>query len=239
MMADNIRSENIKQIGVFGLGRFGFGLARRLAEMGAEVLAVDSDPDKVEAIDPLVSRAVCLDATNEYAVKKLNLEDLDLGIVSIGRNIQAGLLATTVLQKSGLSDLIVRAIDQNQAEILQAMGVSRIISLEKEMANTVAENLLQPGLQRIASITAGHSLAEVSAKQSFVGKTLQELDFRNTYGVNIVAIKSTESVESENGQERGYVSMNDLPAGEDVIKEGDVLVVIGSDEKIKALQADL
>lgn len=239
MIAGNTSPESIRQIGIFGLGRFGFGLARRLAELGADVLAVDSDPDKVEAIDPLVSRAVCLDATNEYAVKKLNLEELDLGIVSIGRNIQAGLLVTAVLQKSGLSDLIVRAIDQNQAEILHAMGVSRIISLEKEMANTVAENLLQPGLQRIASITAGHSLAEVKAKQSFVGKTLEQLDFRNTYGVNVVAIKSTESVESEGGQERSFVSMNDLPSGEDVIKEDDILVVIGSDEKIKALQAEL
>jgi len=238
-MSDNISAENINRIGVFGLGRFGFGLARRLAELGADVLAVDSDPDKVEAIDPLVSRAVCLDATNEYAVGKLNLEDLDLGIVCIGRNIQAGLLMTTVLQKCGMSEVIVRAIDQNQAEILHAMGVSRIISLEKEMANTVAENLLQPGLQRIASITAGHSLAEVKAKQSFVGKTLGELDFRNVYGVNVVAIKSTETVESEGGQERSFVSMNDLPAAEDVIEEGDVLVVIGSDEKIKALQADL
>ena len=231
--------EDLKAIGVFGLGRFGSGLARRLAELGAEVLAVDSDPDKVEAIDPLVSRAVCMDATNEYAVNKLNLEDLDLAIVSIGRNIQAGLLVTAVLQKCGMSNIIVRAIDQNQAEILHAMGVSRIISLEKEMANTVAENLLQPGLQRVASITAGHSLAEVQVKKNFVGKTLKELDLRNSYGVNVVAIKSTETVESEDGRERSFVSMNDLPSADDLIKEGDVLVVIGSDEKIKDLQAEL
>ena len=238
-MSSNQSEGKIKTIGIFGLGRFGSGLARRLSELGAEVLAVDSDPDKVEAIDPMVARAVCLDATNEYAVSKLNLEDLELAVVSIGRDIQAGLLVTAVLQKCGMSNIIVRAIDQNQAEILHAMGVSRIISLEREMANSVAENLLQPGLQRIASITAGHSLAEVQAKGHFVGKTLQELDMRNTYGVNVVAIQSTETVAAEDGRERSYVSMNDLPSAGDLIKEGDILMVIGSDEKIKALQAEL
>ncbi len=234
-MRETSPKKEISNIAVVGLGRFGSDLARRLAELGSDVLAVDNNADRVEEIDPLVSRAVCMDATNDHAVSKLNLEELDVAIVAIGRNIESSLLVTAELLKHGIKEVIVRAIDQNQAEILQAMGVSRIVSLEKEMATTVAENLLQPGLQRITSITAGHSLAEVTAPQQFVGKTLQELDLRNTYGVNVVAIKATE----DGGTGRNRVSLNDLPAGTDIIEEGDVLVVVGSDENIQVLQQEL
>ena len=78
-MKQRDEARQINNVAVFGLGRFGGGLARRLAELGSHVLAVDSNPDKVEEMDPLVSQAVCLDATNAHAVGKLNLEDLDLG----------------------------------------------------------------------------------------------------------------------------------------------------------------
>ena len=224
------------RIGVFGLGRFGAGLAIRLAELGADVLAVDSDEEKVNEIDQHVSRAICLNATNEFAVRKLNPQELDLAVVCIGRNIEAGLLATAVLQKCGSKNIMVRAIDQNQAEILQAMGVRRIISLEKEMAQHVAQSIVRPGIQMLTSITANHSLAEVQAKSEFIGKTLAECNFRNAYGVNIVAIKSTEKTEATDGTEKTEVRVNDLPRGDDVLKEGDTLVVIGSDDKIRALQ---
>lgn len=238
-MREKPRERKINNIAVIGLGRFGSDLARRLAELGTDVLAVDNNADRVEEMDPLVSRAVCMDATNDHAISKLNLEEIDIAIVAIGRNIESSLLVTAELLKYGVTEIIVRAIDQNQAEILQAMGVSRIVSLEKEMATTVAENLLQPGLQRIASITAGHSLAEVTVPHQFQGKTLQELDLRNTYEVNVVAIKTTEKVETEEGNDRLRVNLNDLPAGSDIIEEGDVLVVVGSDEKIQALQKEL
>lgn len=231
--------EKVGRIGVFGLGRFGYGLAVRLAEHGADVLAVDSDPGVVEEIDLRVSRAVCLDATNEFAVKKLEPETIDLAVVCIGRNISAGLLLTAVLQRVGIKEIWVRAIDMNQAQILERMGVSRIISLENEMARRVAQEIAMPAAQVIAPLTSGHSLAEVKAKPSFIGKTLAELNMRNEYGVNIVAIKTREVTKSADGTpERVEMRINDLPHGDDVIHEGDVLVVIGSDEKIAALQTE-
>lgn len=231
-------SKQPRRIAVLGLGRFGSGLAVRLAELGADVLAVDSDPAKVEQIDQRVSRAVCLDITNEFAMRKIDAESFDLAVVCIGRNIQSGLLATAVLQKLGAKDIWVRAIDQSQAEILEAMGVTKIVSLEKEMALQVAQSIMLPGTQMITPITVHHSLAEVKAKPEFVGKTLGELDFRNAYDLNVVAIKSREAVADANGSERAEVTINDLPVASDVIREGDILVVIGADDKILALQAD-
>jgi len=228
-----------RKIAVFGLGRFGAGLAVRLAELGAEVLAVDSDPQIVAEIDQRVSRAVCLDAASAFAMKKLDLSELDMAVVCIGRNIEAGLLVTAVLQKCGVRNIMVRAIDQTQAEILQAMGVTKIISLEKEMALQVAQSIMRPGIQMIAPITANHSLAEVKAKPEFVGKSLLEIGFRNTYGVNIVAIKSREVVKMPDGTEKVEIRVNDLPHADDVIREGDVLVVIGPDDKILELQTEL
>ena len=130
--------KNATRIAVFGLGRFGSRLAVRLAEHGADVLAVDSEADVVEEMDQRVSRAVCLDATSEFALRKLDLDTIGLAVVSIGRNIQAGLLVTAALQRVGVKEIWVRAIDENQARILESMGVSRIISLENEMARRVA-----------------------------------------------------------------------------------------------------
>ena len=228
--------KSAQRIAVFGLGRFGFGLAVRLAELGADVLAVDADADLVEEIDQRVSRAICLDAANEFSMSKLDADAIDIAIVCIGRNIEAGLLVTAVLQRVGVKEIWVRAIDQNQAQILEAMGVSRIISLEREMARQVAQEMVMPGTQVLAPITTDHSLAEVKAKPSFVGKTLLELDLRNTYGINIVAIKSREVATGPDGPEKVQIHVNDLPHADDIIEEGDVLVVIGADDKIAGLQ---
>ena len=237
-MSPNQGKHKPRRIAVFGLGRFGFGLAVRLSELGAEVLAVDSETEHIEEADRRVSRAFCLDATNEFAMRKLPLADLDLAVVCIGRNIEAGLLVTAVLQRLGVKDIWVRAIDHNQAQILEAMGVARIISLEKEMARQVAQEISMPGTQVIAPITTNHSLAEVKAKPDFVGKTLQQLDLRNRFGLNVVAIKSREVATGPEGPEKVEIRVNDLPHADDVIKEGDVLVVIGADDKIAGLQTD-
>ena len=226
------------RIAVFGLGRFGSDLAVRLAQLGTDVLAVDSEPELVEQIDQRVSRAICLDATNEFAMRKISAGDIDLAVVCIGRNIEAGLLVTAVLQRLGVKDIWVRAIDQNQAQILEAMGITRIISLEREMARQVAQQIAMPGTQILAPITTNHSLAEVKAKPDFVGKTLQQLDLRNRFGLNVVAIKSREVATGPEGPEKVEIRVNDLPHADDVIKEGDVLVVIGADEKIAGLQTD-
>lgn len=226
------------RIAVFGLGRFGSDLAVRLAQLGADVLAVDSEPELVEQIDQRVSRAICLDATNEFAMRKISAGDIDLAVVCIGRNIEAGLLVTAVLQRLGVKDIWVRAIDHNQAQILEAMGITRIISLEREMARQVAQQIAMPGTQILAPITTNHSLAEVKAKPDFVGKTLQQLDLRNRFGLNVVAIKSREVATGPEGPEKVEIRVNDLPHADDVIKEGDVLVVIGADAKIAALQTD-
>ncbi len=236
MKPEEQKGKIVQKVAVFGLGRFGLGLAVRLAELGADVLAVDSDQELVEQVDQRVSRAACLDATNEFAMKKLNLGEVDLALVCIGRNIEAGLLVTAVLQRLGVEEIWVRAIDHNQAQILGAMGVSNIVSLEKEMAREVAQKVMMPGIQVIAPITANHALAEIKAKREFVGKTLDELDFRNTYGLNVVAIKSRELTTAPNGTEKAEYQINDLPHATDVIQEGDRLVVIGADDKIRALQ---
>lgn len=225
-----------QRIAVLGLGRFGFGVAVRLAELGAEVLAVDSDAEAVQEVDPRVARAVCLEATNEFTMRKLNLETVDLALVCIGRNIEASLLVTAVLQRLGVKDIWVRAIDQNQAQILEAMGVRRVISLEREMARQVAQEIVMPSTQVLAPITADHSLAEVKAKHEFVGKTLAQLDFRNRFGLNVVAIKSREVTTGPEGP-KVEPRVNDLPRAGNVIEEGDILVVIGPDEKIAELQA--
>ncbi len=231
-------AREFRRIGVMGLSRFGYGLAVWLSDLGAEVLAVDSDRSKIEEIDQRVSRAICLDVTNEFAMRKLEVASLDLAIICIGQNMEANLLATRVVQKLGARTIWVRAIDQSQAEILEAMGVDKIISLEKEMARQVAQNITMPGTRMLAPITVDHSLAEVNARREFVGKTVAEINFRQDYGVNVVAIKSRAVTKDASGHEKVEAVINDLPSASDVIRKGDVLVVIGADDHIVALQTE-
>ena len=104
------------------------------------------------------------------------------------------------------------------------------------MARQVAQQIAMPGTQELAPITTNHSLAEVKARPEFVGKTLHQLDFRNRYGVNVVAIKTREVTTGPEGPEKVEVRVNDLPHADDVIEEGAVLVIVGPDEKIVELQ---
>ena len=117
------------------------------------------------------------------------------------------------------------------------MGVRRIISLEREMARQVAQEIVMPGTQVLAPITADHSVAEIKAPPDFLGKTLRELDFRNRYGLNIVAVKSRQVTTGPEGP-KVESHVNDMPRADTVIQEGDVLVVIGPDDKLSELQTE-
>ncbi len=221
---------------VLGLGRFGAGVATELARLGVEVFAVDRNRRKVEEIDSVVSQAVCLDVASESAMKTLHLEDTDLAVVCVGNNIESSLLATTILQHLGVKEVWVRAVDDVQVRILQALKVQKVLNLEQDMAAQVAHTIANPGTRMLMPLTAGHLLVEIAVKSSLVGKTLAEMDFRNSYGVNVIAIKSPVRRVRKDGTEETVVEINDLPRAGDVIKEGDTLVLIGSEENVKGLQ---
>jgi trk system potassium uptake protein TrkA len=225
----------MRQIGVIGLGRFGIALARRLTEKGIEVTAIDADQQRVEEIKDAVAVAVVLDSTDEPALEEIGLAEMDAVIVCIGDNVEANLLTTMLLKKLGVRMIYSRSMDPLQARLLELAGVTRVIRLEEEMAINIADSMVATNIQKVVPLASGHAIAEVTAPESFVGKTLQDLGVRRRFGVNVAAIKRKTPAIDDAGRRVFRETINDVPQGEDVVEEGDVLVVVGRDDSIEKL----
>jgi len=226
----------MKKIAILGAGRFGTSLVTHLTRLGIDVLVLDHDEAKINAMDDSVAQAVCVDITNEAALSRLHLKDADIAVVCLGDNVEGSLLATVILQRLGVKEVWVRAVNEVQTHILEALKVSRILSIEDEMGRQIAHNLANPGMNLYMSITPEHNMVEIAAKKPFIGKTLGEVDFRNRYGINVVAIKNTATEKAEDGTERTVSVVNDLPGADNVIQPDDVLILIGNAESLEQIQ---
>ncbi len=222
---------------VIGLGRFGTAVARTLSQKGADVLAIDNDPEVIDAIKDHVAQAVCLDATHEAAMRAAGLEGVDTAIVAVGDSVETSVMATALLRKIGVPRIVARATNELHHLILEEIGAMRAVNIEKEMGEQVAKSILAPDLQEKITLTSGHSMAEVVPRPEFVGRTIRDIDLRARYGVNLISIQRRRPVVNEQGESRFEVTVNDLPKPEDRIDPHDILVVVGPDEAIERLVA--
>ncbi len=225
----------MKQFAVIGLGKFGMKVALTLTEKGGQVLAVDEDIKKVEEVKDLVAQAVCLDSTDEDAMRAAGLEDVDAAIVGAGENLEFSILATAILKKLGVPNIVARAVSDLHAQILERVGATRVIMVEEQMGEQVARSIIAPEIHEQFALATGHSLAEVVPRPEFIGQTIGKINFRQQYGVNIIAIQKRIPIVTAEGKNSFQVLINDLPKPTDVIEDNDVLVVVGSDENIERL----
>lgn len=226
----------MKKIAILGAGRFGTSLVTHLSDKGVDVVVLDNDESKIDTINESVAQAICVDITNEHALNKLHLHEADVAVVCLGDNVEGSLLATVILQRIGVKEIWVRAVNSMQVQILEAMKVSRVLSIEDEMGRQLAHNLANPGMHLYLSITPGHKMLEIAAKKPFIGKTLKAVDFRNRYGVNVVAIKRTITEKFEDGTQKESVVVNDIPSADSFINPDDVLIIIGSTDNLERIQ---
>jgi trk system potassium uptake protein TrkA len=222
------------RIAVIGLGRFGFHLATSLAEAGAEVIGIDQNKELVKDISDRIDLAVSLDSTDEKALRAQGVDKIDVGVVGIGSAFEAAALTTVILKRLGVPKVIARATTNTRAQILQAIGADEIVNPEREAAERWRSRLLAPAIMERSALAEGHSLAQLSAPPSFVGKSLLELGLSKKYHVLVVAIRRNV-VEEIDGKATERQVVITAPGPEDVIKPADILVVIGSDAHIEAL----
>jgi trk system potassium uptake protein TrkA len=225
----------MKQFAVIGLGKFGRKVALTLAEKGGQVLAVDEDIRKVEEIKDRVAQAVCLDSTDEDAMRAAGLEDVDAAIVSAGENLELSVLSTAILKRLGVPHIVARAVSDLHAQILERVGATRVINVEEQMGEQVARSIIAPEIHEQFALATGHSLAEVVPRPELIGQSIGRINFRQQYGVNIIAIQKRIPVVTAEGRNSFQILINDLPKPTDVIEADDVLVVVGSDENIEKL----
>jgi trk system potassium uptake protein TrkA len=217
----------MSQFAVIGLGNFGFYLATRLYEKGHEVLAVDKRVGLVQEIKDQVSQAVIADATDRKAMEALGLKDMDAAVVCIGSVLSDSILATLVMMDIGVSRVIAKAISGPHGRILEKVGASEIIFPEKDMALSLAGRLHNPNMLDFLPITEGYSLIELAPSRWFIGKSLRELDLINRYGVQVIAVK--EIVPDR---------MNMIPTGSFVVKDSDIMIILGPDSALEKLRVE-
>ncbi len=222
---------------VIGLGKFGYTVATSLHENGAEVIAIDNDSTLIENIAGKVTNPVKMNSTNEEDLKKIGIRDVDGAILAIGNNLEVSILTVVILKKLGVANIYAKVDSKIHARILEMLGIPQenIIFPEEKIGKQLANSLLSRSIRTYIDLSSGHSLVEMEAPEDWYGKTLQELALPTKRKVNVVSIKYKEALVSETGENNFETRVNDLPGANDVIHEGDIIVLVGNQKKIVEL----
>jgi len=213
---------------VIGLGRFGAAMATTLTELGQDVIGIDGNEEAVQRLADVIGAAVVLDATDERALRTAGVQDVDVAVISIGENIEASLLAVMLVKDLGVPRIIAKAVSPLHGRILERLGVNRVIFPEREMAMRVAHSLVVANVLDYIELSRDFSIIEMPAPEEFAGRSLKDLQLRNRYGLTLIAIKR------KTGTGDGEVT-NVAPTAEDEIQAGDVLALLGPNERLAQL----
>lgn len=224
----------MERFAVIGMGRFGSRLAKLLTDAGAEVIAVDRRNDLVELMRDDVSRAVCMDSTDEETLKNQGIDEVDTAIVGIGTNFEAAVLTTVLLKQMGVSRVITRATTAIRGQILIRIGADDIVNPESESADRWRTRLVAPTMIEHVELSEGFSLVQVVAPKPFVGKTLGEIDMRKNHHVQVIAVRRKAEDTDADGKRRTQEIVISVPTADTTIKNDDVLLLIGADEALRA-----
>lgn len=209
----------MKQIAVLGLSRFGASVARALTSLGVEVLGVDKDPDKVADLAHDITHAVQADILDDDALDTLGLRNFDVVVLSI-KDVEISCIATMALKDHGAVKIVAQAGGDAHGKILERIGADKVIMPEKDMGIRLARSLASNNLIDYMELSAKHSLMELEAIDEWVGRTLKQSNIRNRYKINVVAIRSGKVLRVS-------------PGSDDIIHDGDVLVVIGENADLE------
>ncbi len=178
-----------KTYAVFGLGRYGKTVAKTLSDGGAEVLAVDTDEEKVNEIAADVAVAKCANITDPEVLRQLGIGEIDVVIIAMAGSLEATVMAIALCKEAGVKTVIVKCGNEMQERIFMKVGADMTVFPEKESGTRLAKNLASSGFVDMLELSRDVSLVEISVKPEWVGKNLIELDLRKRFGVNIVAVK--------------------------------------------------
>ena len=204
-----------KEFLVIGLGQFGTALTKQLYEEGASVLVIDKDPDKINEIDAFCTQAVCADATDERALERLGIKNLDIAVVCIASEIEASVFITLALKQMGLPLVIAKAQNDKHKHILEKIGADRVIVPEEEIGIKLAGNLTRPNMVEILSLNEQFRIIEIKTPAKWQNKSLIQLKLTTTERVTILLVKRGDQI---------IVT----PGGDCVLLEGDILLISGS-----------
>ena len=215
----------MKRVVVVGLGIFGANITKELFENGFEVVAIDKNKDLVNHIRDFSTKAIVADATDKELLEMIGIQPDDIVIVSFGEDLAASTLLTLHLKELHVKNIIVKAPNEDHKRILEKVGATEVIIPEKEMASKIAKGLIAPNVLDYLPVTQDFTISEVAPPSSFLGKTIADLRLRGRFHIEVIAIRDvlTDSIQL-------------VPRADFVIKDSDVLIVIGKEQDIQKIQ---
>jgi trk system potassium uptake protein TrkA len=213
-----------KHICVIGLGEFGSELAKELSRH-CEILALDRDENRVNAVVDEVQRALILDVRDFAGLSSVVTADFDEAIVSIGEDLEASILCTLHLKKIGVRSIQAKAKTEDHAAILLSVGATEVIFPERETARRVAAQIVNPNLLDFVPLEADYRVMDVAPPDAFYGSSLEELNLRKRFGIFVLAIRELVPPRFVFLPDPGFV-----------IKPSDVLVVIGREKDLMGVK---
>ncbi|MGM0123806.1 trk system potassium uptake protein TrkA [Enterococcus sp. AZ194] len=209
---------------IVGLGRFGGSICRTLIEAGQEVLAIDNNEDRVNEYMNIATHAVVANAQDEMTLRSLGIRNFDHVIIAIGEDIQASILVTLMVKEMGVSDVVAKAQNSYHARVLEKIGADRVVHPERDMGVRIAHNLVSKNILDYLELSDDFSLVEIRvANPKFFNKSLLELNFRQRFGLTVVAIRRSD----------GKVVVS--PDANEFVRENDNLLVIGETDDVDVL----
>ena len=215
----------MKRVVVVGLGIFGFHIAKELYENGMEVIAIDKSKEVVQKIKDFSSKAVVADAREKDVLESIGIQEEDVVIVSFGEDLSSATLLTLHLKELNVKRIIVKAPNEDHKRILQKVGATEVIIPEREMAGKVAKSLISPNVLDYIPVSEDYNISEIAPPASFIGKSIAELNLRSRYHIEVIAVRDVLS---------DKITL--IPQASSVIKDSDILVVIGKEPDIKKIK---
>ncbi len=213
----------MKSFLIIGMGRFGASLAQELCELGNEVLAVDMQEELIQSVSPLVTHAVIADARDKEVLRELSPRSVDCAVVAIGNDIGSSALITLNLKELGVERVVAKAASHTHRKVLEKIGADRVVFPEYEMGTKLAHSLSSSNVLNFIELSEDASIVEIATPRNWVGKNLRELDVRNVYGVNVIALRRAGR-------------MLIAPGANEPLQASDVVVVLGQDKNVNRLQ---
>jgi trk system potassium uptake protein len=212
----------MKRFVIVGLGNFGFTIAKSLSEYGNDVLAVDLDGDLVDRLAPFVTQAAVGDGTDAETLQRLGARDADVAVISTGDDITSSILATMALHDLKVKDIYVKVISSDHARVMRRIGTTDIVFPERDSAIGLANRISGSALLNFVRLGAGFSIQEMGVPDSWIGRSIRDLQLRQNYDITIVALHDilTDKITAS-------------PNPDQTLKDSDTLLVAGDDAALQ------
>ncbi|MEB2773953.1 TrkA family potassium uptake protein [Algoriphagus sp. D3-2-R+10] len=218
---------------IVGIGNFGGYLAKRLTNLGHEVIGVDSSESKIELIKDSITHSIVMDATDKAAVKNLPIKDTDVVIIAIGEDIGASIMSTAIFKQLKSKRIIGRAINDLHETVIQAIGIDEIIHPEEETADRLAKRLQMKGVLDSLEISDEYNIVEVKVPKRYLEMTVAEANIRKEFYLNILTVIKIEQKKNLLGINSPYKNVIGVVTPDYKFESEDILLLFG---KIKNIQ---